>query len=53
MIGSVLELVVLIFVMDLGKLWPILVIFALIGFFFIPQIAIFLDFGCQLVFPIG
>ena len=31
----------------------ILLVTAQLGFFFVPQIPMFLDFGCEIAFPIG
>ena len=53
MIGTIVELICLMFTFDTLHMWLVLLITALTGYFFIPQIPIFLEFGCELVFPIG
>lgn len=53
MLGASVEMVCLMFTFNSHKLWLVYLITAQVGFFFIPQIPIFLDFGCEIAFPIG
>lgn len=43
----------LMFTFGTHKVWVILLVTAQLGFFFVPQIPMFLDFGCEIAFPIG
>lgn len=53
MIGACIEMVCLLFTFNTHKLWLVFLITAQLGFFFVPQIPVFLDFGCEVAFPIG
>jgi hypothetical protein len=46
MIASGFELVCLVFTLDSHKIWFILLVNAQVGFLIVPQLPIFLDFGC-------
>jgi FLVCR family feline leukemia virus subgroup C receptor-related protein len=51
--GCALETVCVPFTLNTHSIWASIVIVALTGFFFIPQVPIILEFGCELAFPIG
>lgn len=53
MIGCTLEIACVAFALDTRTFWAIIIIVAFVGFFFIPQLPIILELGCELAYPIG
>lgn len=53
MIGAMVEMLCFMFALGSHRVWLLLLTIGLTGYFFIPQIALFLELGCEVAFPIG
>jgi FLVCR family feline leukemia virus subgroup C receptor-related protein len=53
LVGCALEIVCTAFALDTKTFWAIIIIVGFTGFFFIPQVPIIMELGCELAFPIG
>jgi hypothetical protein len=52
-LGCIIEIICVAFALDTKSFWIVLVIVGFAGVFFIPQVPIILEFGCEIAFPIG
>jgi hypothetical protein len=51
--GCTLEILCIAFALDTKTFWAIVIVVGFVGFFFIPQLPIILELGCELAYPIG